>query len=481
MGLHQIARYEVQKELGRGGMATVFLGYDGRFQRQVAIKMLPRELLHEPNLRARFEREAQIIAALEHPAIVPVYDFGEEDGQLFLVMRYLPGGSLEDKQKARLPLNWIAQKCKRIALAIDHAHSQNVIHRDLKPGNILFDTDDNAYLSDFGIAILSNASSSLTKGIIGTPAYMSPEQARGDTLTNASDLYSLGAVLFELVSGHPPYRGETPMGVAMRHITDPIPSVRAYRPELSAEFENFFLQAMAKQPRDRFSSAKELIQAFISLLPEEQHPPSSPAQPAVSSKVALSQSASPSSVAPAVDTPQAEQRIKQPKRQPPEATAQARPGTPKISQRWVWGLAFFIAGVVALFLFFKQGPRFTTNGSSVTDNETGLIWDASDNGADITFGDAAEYCDRGSRLPTTAELQGLYEGGIGIRSGAIRISACCVWASDPFTQRSLPAKHKDDDPGSWAFAFGFGNSQDGKVGWNLRSYSRDLRALCVRN
>src|SRR5215510_10901853 len=140
----KIGRYQIKSELGRGGMATVYRGYDPRFKREVAIKVLPREFLHDPTFRTRFEREAETIAALEHPAIVPVYDFGEDDGQLFLVMRYMGGGSLSDRlEKGPLPLPRTVDILERLAPALDKAHALGVVHRDLKSANILFDEDDN--------------------------------------------------------------------------------------------------------------------------------------------------------------------------------------------------------------------------------------------------------------------------------------------------------------------------------------------------
>ncbi|HUM67746.1 MAG TPA: serine/threonine-protein kinase [Chloroflexota bacterium] len=172
-----LGRYEIKSELGRGGMATVYLAHDPRFGRDVALKVINQALRDDPSLRGRFEREARTVATLEHSAIVPVYDFGEDDEQLYLVMRYMPGGSLADRIQSRpftppelLPI------FRRIGSALDHAHRQGVIHRDLKPGNILFDQYNNAFLSDFGIVKLTQETADLTgSGVIGTPAYMSPE------------------------------------------------------------------------------------------------------------------------------------------------------------------------------------------------------------------------------------------------------------------------------------------------------------------
>jgi serine/threonine protein kinase len=152
----KIDRYEIKQELGRGGMATVFAAYDPRFQRTVALKVLPREFMHEPEFRKRFIREARTIAGLEHPAIVPVYDFGEENGQPYLVMRLMPGGSLADRlQNGPLPIEEAARILERLGSALDRAHSMGIIHRDMKPSNVLFDQYGDAYLADFGIVRVS--------------------------------------------------------------------------------------------------------------------------------------------------------------------------------------------------------------------------------------------------------------------------------------------------------------------------------------
>jgi serine/threonine-protein kinase len=256
-----IGRYEIKSELGRGGMATVFHAHDPRFKREVALKILPREFLHDLTFRARFEREAQTIASLEHPAIVPVYDFGEEDGQPFIVMRLMPGGSLTDRLKTGpLPLEEAARIFNTLAPALDEAHAHGIIHRDLKPGNILFDNRSQPYLSDFGIAKLSEGSAAFTgSSIIGTPAYMSPEQAKGErNIDGRSDLYALGAILFESLTGKLPYEADTPMGIAIKHIVEPVPRILDTNPQLPPACESIISRAMAKDRTDRFANAQEM-------------------------------------------------------------------------------------------------------------------------------------------------------------------------------------------------------------------------------
>jgi serine/threonine protein kinase len=233
----KIGRYEIKSELGRGGMATVYRGYDPRFQREVAVKVLPPELLHsDPQFRMRFEREARIIAQLEHPSIVPVYDVGEENEQPYFVMRYMSGGSLSERIKAGLhTVEEAVRILEQLAPGMDEAHAKGIVHRDLKPSNILFDSKGVPYISDFGIAKITEAQAGAVTGsaIIGTPAYMAPEQATGElTIDGRADIYALGIILFEMLTGKQPYSADTPMGVAVKHITEPVPRILNVNPNL---------------------------------------------------------------------------------------------------------------------------------------------------------------------------------------------------------------------------------------------------------
>jgi serine/threonine-protein kinase len=262
----QIGRYQIKAELGHGGMSVVYLAHDPVIGRDVAIKVLLSNLSSQPAARARFEREARIVAALEHPAIVPIYDFGEQDGQPFLVMRYMSGGSLADLLSyGRLNLQDTAHIVRRLAGALDKAHARGIIHRDIKPGNILFDSHGEAFLTDFGIGKLYEDGQNMTitgSVVLGTPAYMSPEQALGRPLDPRSDVYSLGAVMFEMLSGALPYKGPTSISVAMKHVNEPVPDLRAWRPELAEACAAVVAKAMAKDPDERFATAGELAAAF---------------------------------------------------------------------------------------------------------------------------------------------------------------------------------------------------------------------------
>lgn len=268
MSAEHIGRYQIKSEQGRGGMATVYHAYDPRFGRDVAIKVLPPQFLHDPMFRERFDREAHTIAALEHSAIVPVYDFGEDNNLPYLVMRFMTGGSLASRLRSGpLSLADSAAIIQRVAAALDEAHRHGIIHRDLKPGNILFDQYGDAFLSDFGIAKLTEATAALTgSAIIGTPAYMSPEQARGEPdVDGRSDIYSLGVILFEMLSGQAPYDADTPMGIAIKHILDPVPLIRSINPDLPDEVEGIIARALAKDPNHRFQTAGEMAAALTAV------------------------------------------------------------------------------------------------------------------------------------------------------------------------------------------------------------------------
>ncbi len=261
----QIGRYQIIEELGRGGMATVFRAFDPRFEREVALKTLPAALLADNHFRARFAREAKTIAQLEHPAIVPVYDFGEDREQPYIVMRLMRGGSLAERlEDGPVPLSQIIEIIDRLADALDVAHGLGIIHRDLKPANILFDQYGNAFLSDFGIARLTEASVSLTGSqVLGTPAYMSPEQVQGDgSLDRRSDIYAMGVILFQLLTGAMPYQADTPAKVMMMHLLEPVPDVQTVNPEIPDALNQVVQKALAKQPADRYTRAPQLAKAL---------------------------------------------------------------------------------------------------------------------------------------------------------------------------------------------------------------------------
>jgi len=261
MSPDKVGRYKIKSELGRGGMATVYRAFDPISNREVAIKILPRELLNNLVTRARFKRELKLVASLEHPAIVPVYDVGgEDDHQPYFVMRYMSGGSLSDMiKKGKFSLRDAALIVERLAAALDHAHAKGIIHRDITPDNVLFDSSNNPYLSDFGIAKVTESLISATgQEVLGTPAYLSPEQALGETVDRRSDVYGLGAMLYEMLTGERPFGKDTVIGLALQHVNDPVPNILKIRPDLPGEVDVIIKTAMAKNREKRYATALDL-------------------------------------------------------------------------------------------------------------------------------------------------------------------------------------------------------------------------------
>ncbi|RIK32424.1 MAG: hypothetical protein DCC56_01030 [Anaerolineae bacterium] len=266
--------YRIISQVGQGGMATVYKAYQPSMDRNVAIKVLPRQLAESPEFAARFQQEARIIARLEHPHILPVFDFGESDGVTYFVMRYLEAGTLKTKMEAGpLSLNEIDRLFTQLAEALNYAHGHGIIHRDLKPANALIDESGNLFLTDFGIAkLLESASPRLTQtdAIMGTPAYISPEQARAETVNQRSDIYSLGIILYEMVTGSVPFVADTPLAVILKHISDPLPPPSIVKKDIPQPIERVILKALAKEPDDRYATASEFLSAWKRALEETE-------------------------------------------------------------------------------------------------------------------------------------------------------------------------------------------------------------------
>jgi tRNA A-37 threonylcarbamoyl transferase component Bud32 len=267
--------YRIINQIGRGGMANVYKAYQPSVDRYVAIKVLPSQLAESKEFAARFQQEARIIASLEHPHILPVFDYGESEGVAYFVMRYLEAGTLKDRMVAGrpLPLNEIDRLFTQLADALSYAHSRGVIHRDLKPANALIDSRGNVFLTDFGIArLMESASPRLTQtdAILGTPAYISPEQAQAHPVDQRSDIYSLGIILYEMVTGGVPFVAETPLAVLFKHISDPLPPPSVVKPDIPPTIEQVILKALAKNPDDRFDSATEFVEAWKRALEQRE-------------------------------------------------------------------------------------------------------------------------------------------------------------------------------------------------------------------
>ena len=265
-----IGEYVIRQLLGRGGRAEVWDGYDPDLDRRVAIRIILPHLSSDPAFGNRFRREAKLIASLRHQHIVQLYDFDIVDGQAIMVMEYLPGGTLRGRldlhrdNKQLMPLEIVEAYLNPVAAALDYAHAHKAIHRDLKPSNILFSAEDKPVIGDFGISKIVGESSDITaiSEIFGTPAYMSPEQASGGEVNSHSDIYSLGVMLYEQVTGRVPFVADTPADVLMQHLSSSPPKPSQFNPELSPAIDAVILRAMEKEPGARFSTAADLARAF---------------------------------------------------------------------------------------------------------------------------------------------------------------------------------------------------------------------------
>jgi tRNA A-37 threonylcarbamoyl transferase component Bud32 len=269
-----LGQYRIVEQIGKGGMATVFKAYQPSLDRYVAVKILPAYYAHEEGFSERFVREAKAIARLDDPHILPVYDFGQSDGLSYIVMKYVAAGTLKDRLGQPLAPEEALEILEQIAGALDHAHDLGILHRDVKPGNILIDEKDRVYLSDFGLAKMVEGSVQLTgSGVgIGTPAYMSPEQGQGLAVDERTDVYSLGVILYEMLTGRVPYEAETPMAVVVKHITSPLPMPTSVNPVIPEAVERVVLKALAKEAGDRYARAGQVVDALEAAIEEQVVP-----------------------------------------------------------------------------------------------------------------------------------------------------------------------------------------------------------------
>ena len=260
----QLGPYQIVEEVGRGGMAVVYKAWQPSLKRHVALKVLPHYFQHDPEFVARFQREAQAAAQLSHPHIIPIYDTGQADGLHFIAMEYLEGGSLTQRLAAGpLGLTEAQLILEQVAEALDYAHQRGFVHRDIKPANIFVGQGDQVTLTDFGIAKAAWETHLTRTGmLVGTPEYMSPEQARGEEVDARSDLYSLGIVAYEMLTGRVPFGGTTPHAVLHQQIYEPPPSPAALHPQATGPVEAVLLRALAKKPEDRYPTAGGLAQAL---------------------------------------------------------------------------------------------------------------------------------------------------------------------------------------------------------------------------
>lgn len=267
-------RYQILSRLGEGGMALVYKAKDLILDRLVSVKILRSDLASDEEFVKRFHREAESVASLSHPNIVAIYDIGEEDDLYYIVMEYVHGMSLKEfiKDYSPLAISEAVPIMKQIDAAIAHAHAHGIIHRDIKPHNILIDESEHVKVTDFGIAMaVSSATITFTHSIMGSAHYLSPEQAKGGKATVKSDIYSLGIVMFELLTGRVPFPGTSPVSVALKQLKEPMPFPRDFRPEIPQSLENIIIRALAKNPGDRYANVAEMYADLNTALSPERN------------------------------------------------------------------------------------------------------------------------------------------------------------------------------------------------------------------
>ena len=278
MGLQagqQLGQYTIEDQIGHGGMATVYRAHHPTLDRRVALKIMHTTFLQDEAFRSRFEREARIVARLEHPNIVPVFDSTEHEDRPYLVMKLIEGKTLKQQLiKQPLSLQAMIELMSPIASALDYAHSKGVLHRDIKPSNILIEADtDTPYLTDFGLARIARLGESTISHdmMLGTPFYISPEQAKGERdLTTQADLYSLGIVLYEMITGRVPFHGDTPYAIVYDHIHTPPPPPSSINPDLPPTVDAIFAKALAKDAHDRYANAQDFLHDLAQQLDVDQ-------------------------------------------------------------------------------------------------------------------------------------------------------------------------------------------------------------------
>src|SRR5213078_714069 len=255
-------RFRLEEKVGAGGMSSVYRAFDPTLERWVAIKLMHRDISTDPDQLERFRREARAVASLSHPHIVTVIDAGEDEGAPYIVFEYVDGETLKERIRSvgRLPVPEAVAYAIEIGRALSCAHSHRLVHRDVKPQNVLIDPDGRAKVTDFGIARSLEAQGLTATGrVLGTTDYVSPEQALGEDVGEQSDIYSLGVCLYEMLTGEVPFRADSQVGVAMRHVKDPLPDVQERRPEVSAALASIVDRATSKERSNRYASAEEMV------------------------------------------------------------------------------------------------------------------------------------------------------------------------------------------------------------------------------
>ncbi|MCI0607724.1 MAG: serine/threonine protein kinase [Anaerolineae bacterium] len=354
-----VGPYRIIEQLGQGGMATVFKAYHASLDRYVAIKALHPAFNQDPNFEARFQREARVVAKLEHPHIVPVYDYAEHEKRPYLVMKFIEGDTLKARlDKGPLSSEDIAKIVDAVGSALSYAHRQGVLHRDIKPSNVLVAKDGQMYLADFGLARIAQSGESTLSSdmIMGTPQYISPEQAMGvKELDERTDLYSFGVMLYEMVVGKVPFNADTPFSVIHDHIYSPLPLPHTVNPNVPESVERVLLKALAKERNDRYENVSQMVAAFKDAWAEAGVPmqgtfikisqPLKPAEKAVPKPEPIKTVAGPGATKMAAKVEQ--------------TAASPEPGKNRSTSAWIWvGAGLVIVLCIGTFLFARNNRLF---------------------------------------------------------------------------------------------------------------------------
>lgn len=368
-----IGPYRIIEQLGQGGMATVYKAYHASLDRYVAIKVLHPAFKEDQNFLSRFEREARVVAKLEHQNIVPIYDYAEHEGQPYLVMKYIEGETLKARmQRGPLTAGEVQRIVESIGAGLAYAHKRNILHRDIKPSNVILEQEGGIYLADFGLARIAQGSeSTLTSDVVlGTPQYISPEQALGKKdLDDGTDIYSFGVMIYEMTVGRVPFSADTPFSVIHDHIYAPLPLPSDVNPNVSSDLERFLLKSLSKDRQDRYRKVDEMVAAFVETwrdnAPTQQVPPPLPAvsgpvptpgQKSVSAPLTAVQQPAP---APAASDSQ-------------QTTFQAEAPKPR-RFRWMWVAMVVLLALCCLVVFWATRNRGTQAANPATEESAASV------------------------------------------------------------------------------------------------------------
>jgi len=370
-----LGKYRIVSKLGTGGMAEVYKAYQPGLNRYVAVKVMHSHLSQDADFLGRFEREALATGKLRHPNIVQAMDFDQDSNIYFMVMEFINGPTLKDEFKYRIrqgkafTLEEITRIFQALAEAIDYAHARKMVHRDLKPANVMINEEGHVLLTDFGIArIMGGTQHTATGAMAGTPAYMSPEQGQGKHVDERSDIYALGIILYELVTGSVPYEADTPIAIVLKHITEPLPMPRKVNPKLPESVERVILKAMSKAPQDRYQTAGDMGQALreaVGLAPGDnlhKNPLKVISPPAKIEDELDPTTGTFTAIKTAIAAPIEDERTMLSRPNEPEvATILTSPPTAATTPMWVW-----LGGVVMLLIILGGGGAFLMAGPKVT-------------------------------------------------------------------------------------------------------------------